>query len=166
MRGNCQYRSSIGYGIKRVKLACWLPDTARDIECAVWFRKESSSHSDLCDRCVRLKWQLAARKKSCDELSPSDRLTRQSGSAYPFQYLSPHSKKIKLDNMRQTIHKKASKKAEAVDRLSMPESQSAEIAEIVRTIRELLKEIWDRDVSDVDQFSQDQKNNGTLKFRS
>ena len=68
--------------------------------------------------------------------------------------------------MRQTIHKKASKKAEAVDRLSMPESQSAEIAEIVRTIRELLKEIWDRDVSDVDQFSQDQKNNGTLKFRS
>ena len=67
-----QYQSSIGYDIKRVKLACWPPDTARDIECAVWFRKESSSRSDLCDRCVRLKWQLAARKKSCDELSPSD----------------------------------------------------------------------------------------------
>ena len=31
---------------------------------------------------------------------------------------------------------------------------------------ELLKEIWDRDVSDVNQFSQDQKNNGTLKFRN
>ena len=176
---------------KRVKLACWPPDTARDIECAVWFRKESSSRSDLCDRCVRLKWQQAARKKSCDELSPSDRLTRQSASsAYPFQYLSPHSKKIKLDNMRQTIHKKASKKAEAVDRLSIPDSQSTEIADVVRTIHnteqgqsqlqnifseadqsgegrgELLKEIWDRDVSDVNQFSQDQKNNGTLKFRN
>ena len=107
-----QYRSSIGYDIKRVKLACWPPDTARDIECAVWFRKESSSHSDLCDRCVRLKWQLAALKKSCDELSPSDRLTRQSASsAYPLHYLNPHSKKIKLNNMSQAIHKKASKKA-------------------------------------------------------
>lgn len=107
-----QYQSSIGYDIKRVKLACWPPNTARDIECAIWFKMESSSHSDPCDRCVRLKWQLAARKKSSDELSPSDRLTRQcASSSYPFQYLSPHSKKIKLDNMHQTIHKKASKKA-------------------------------------------------------
>jgi hypothetical protein len=30
-----QYRSSIGYDIKRVKLACWPPNTARDIECTV-----------------------------------------------------------------------------------------------------------------------------------
>lgn len=69
----------------------------------------------------------------------------------------------------------------------MPDSQSSEIAEVVRTIHnteqgqnllqqifseadqsgegrgELLKEIWDRDVSDVNQFSQDQKNNGMLK---
>lgn len=50
--------------IKRVKLACWPPNTARDCDCAIWFRKESSSDADLCDRCVRLKWQLAARKKS------------------------------------------------------------------------------------------------------
>lgn len=181
-----QYQSSIGYDIKRVKSACWPPNTARDCECAIWFRKESSSHSDLCDRCVRLKWQLAARKKSCDDLSSSDRLTRQSASSsYPFQYLSPHSKKIKLDNMRQAIHK-VSIKAQGVDRLSIPDSQGGEIAEVVRTIHdteqgqyqlkqifseadqsgggrgELLKEIWDRDVSDMTQFSQDQKNNGGL----
>ena len=36
-----QYRSSIGYDIKRVKLACWPPNTARDIECAIWFKMES-----------------------------------------------------------------------------------------------------------------------------
>ena len=172
-----QYRSSIGYDIKRVKLACWPPNTARDIE----FKKELSSHSDLCDRCVRLKWQLAVCKKSSHELLPSDRLTRQSTSFYPFQYLSPHSKKIKLDNMCQTIHKTTSKKAQEVDRLSMPDSQSSVIAEVVQTIHnteqgqnllqqifsqadqssegqgELLKEIWDRDVSDINQFSWDQK---------
>ena len=54
--------------------------------------------------------------------------------AYPFQYLSPNSKKIMLDNMLQTSHKKASKKGEAVDRLCMADSQSAKIAEVVRTI--------------------------------
>ena len=165
-----------GYDIKRVKRACWSPDTARDIDCAIWFRKESSRHSDTCDRYVRLKWQLAARKKSCNELSSSDQLTRQSASSScPFQYLSPHSK-IKLNNMHQLIHNKAPKKAQEVDRLSIPESQSSEIAEIVWTIQnseqgqnqlqeifseadqsgdgrgEILKEIWDQDVSDVNQF--------------
>lgn len=37
-RGVCnysQYKSSIGYDIKRVKLACWPPDTARDNDCAI-----------------------------------------------------------------------------------------------------------------------------------
>jgi hypothetical protein len=90
--------------------------------------------------------------------------------------------------MRQTIHNKASKKAEEVDRLSMPDSQSTEIAEVVRTIHnteqgqsqlqqifseadrsgegrgDLLKEIWDRDVSDVNQFSQDKKKQWCVKI--
>ena len=37
--------------------------------------------------------------------------------------------------MRQVIHNKAPKKAQEVDWLSLPESQSSEIAEIVRTIQ-------------------------------
>ena len=91
--------------------------------------------------------------------------------------------------MRQAIHNKAPKKAQEVDRLSMPESQSSEIAEIVQTIQnteqgqnqlqeifseadqsgdgrgEMLKEIWDRHASDVNQFYRDQKNNGMLTMK-
>lgn len=37
--------------------------------------------------------------------------------------------------MPQAVHNKAPKKAQEVDRLSMPESQSSEMAEIVQTIQ-------------------------------
>ena len=77
-------------------------------------------------------------------------------------------------------------KAQGVDWLPIPDSQSSEIAEVVQTIHdteqgqyqlkqifseadqsgdgqgELLKEIWDRDVLDMNQFSKHQKNNGRL----
>ena len=72
--------------------------------CAIWYRKERSSQSDVCDQCLRFKWTLAARKKSHDGLSPSERLKRQSvSSGYPFQYLSPQSKKMRLHNMQHVI---------------------------------------------------------------
>ena len=115
-----------------MKPSCWLPDTVRDCECAIWHRKERSNQSDVCDRCVKLKWQLVACKKSHDELSPSEKLQCQSASSnYPFEYLSPQSKKIKLGHLHQSltdIRKKASKKAEMVDRQCMIDAQSEEIS--------------------------------------
>lgn len=183
-----QYKCAIGYDIHRVKICCWPPDRARDCECAIWYRKEGSRQSDLCEKCVRLKWQLVARRKSHGNLSPTEKLKRQSASSkYPFEYLSPRSKKIKLGHLRQSIadiRQRASEKVNLVDRHSLPTEQSDEICEMVSTIQqneegqhqlqqifteadqsgegrgELLKEIWDRDVADMEQFFQDQKSNG------
>ena len=173
-----------------MKLSCWRPDRARDSECAIWYRKKGSRQSDLCDKCVKLKWQLVARKKSHDNLSPSEKLKCQSAySNYPFEYLSPQSKKIKLGHLRQSIadiHRKASEKAKMIDGQSLPNVQSDKICEVVHTIQqtkqgqhhlqqifaetdqsgegrgELLKEIWDRDVADMEQFFKDQKTNSML----
>ena len=72
-----------------------------------------------------------ARKKSHDVL-PSEKSSR-----YPFQYLSPESKKMKFDHLRHSmsdIRMKGSKKATLVDRQSMPDVQTNEISEVVRTI--------------------------------
>ena len=104
-------------------------------------------------------------------------------------YLSPQSKRMKLDHLCHSmadIGRRATKKSTLVDRQSMPDAQSSEIAEVVRTIQhteqgqqqlqeifseadqsgeghgELLKEIWDRDVTDMERFFKDQKSNGEL----
>ena len=67
-------------------------------------RSGTETRDHVCDKCVKLKWQLVARKKSHDNLSPSEKLKRQSAySNYPFEYLSPQSKKIKLGHLRQSI---------------------------------------------------------------
>ena len=132
-----QYRSSIGYDINRVKLCGWPPNTARDIECALWHRKGALTSSDMCNRCSRLSWQLAARKKTHDELTPLERERRQSSSsAYPFQYLSPKSKKVKIENLQQavTYHRRLSQKAQAIDRACVTEAQGAELSEIIHSI--------------------------------
>ena len=100
-------------------------------------------------------------------------------SRYPFQYLSPRSKRKKLDHLRHSmadICRKAAEKSTLVDQQSMPDAQSSEIAEVVHTIQhteqeqqqlqesfseadqsgeghgELLKETWDRDVTDMERF--------------
>lgn len=57
---------------------------------------------------------------SSQEVLPSEKLKRQSVSSnYPFQHLSQHSKKIKVDHLQQSLadlHWKASSKASVIDR--------------------------------------------------
>ena len=186
-----QYRSSIGYDINRVKLCSWPPNTARDIECAFWHKKCTLTSSGMCNRCSRLNWQLAARKKTHDELTPLERERRRSASsAYPFQYLSPKSKKVKIENLQQavTYHQRLSHKAQAIDRACISEVQGAEVAEIIHTIHScaegqkqlqqiyaeadqtgdgrgaVLKQMWEEDVSDMEQFRKDQESNGKYMF--
>ena len=186
-----QYRSSIGYDINQIKLCSWPPNRARDVECALWHRKGALTSSDMCNRCSRLNWQLAARKKTHDELTPLERERRRSASStYPFQYLSPKSKKVKIENLQQavTYHRRLSQKAQAIDRACISEAQGAEVAEIIHTIHNsaegqkqlqqiyseadhsgdgrgaVLKQIWEEDVSDMQQFMKDQETNGLYMY--
>lgn len=64
-----QYRSAIRYDINWVNSSCCPPNTARDCECVIWYRKEKPSDGDTCDRCRRLKWQLIVHKKSYPQKS-------------------------------------------------------------------------------------------------
>ena len=115
---------------------------------------------------------------------------RSASSTYPFQYLSPKSKKVKIENLQQvvTYHRRLSQKAQAIDRACISEAQGAEVAEIIHTIYNsaegqkqlqqiyseadhsgdgrgaVLKQIWEEDVSDMQQFMKDQETNGMYMY--
>lgn len=93
-RGVANYSRSIGYDIKSLSLPVGLQIQQEKL--SVQFGWNSVQVT------LQFKWQLGACKKSSDELSPSNWLTRQ--STFYLIYFGT-SKNIKLD---QNIHKKAS----------------------------------------------------------
>ena len=163
----------------------WPPNTARDYECTVFYEKSSTQKTALCKKCTSLKWRLSARKMEHNQLTNEHR--QQASSTVPFDFLSPESKKARLSNMRReivTLRTQAKSSAEKIERISMNDKQNDEITELIKSIDnsddgqsalqsifkeadedgagkgDMLKDIWEQDVSDMKQFYQDQQQNG------
>lgn len=182
------FKASIGYDMKRVTMCSWPPDTARDCECTVLFEKGPTQKSTLCKKCTSLKWRLSARKREHDQISDEHRLKRQqSSSTVPFSVLSPESKKARVSNMRReitTLRAHVNYAAQKIERIAVNENQSEELYDLIQSINscdtgqqalqsifqeaesagagkgEMLKGIWEQDVSDAKQFYHDQQQNG------
>ena len=181
------YKSSIGYDLKRVMTSCWPPDSARGCECPVLYEKRSTRKSALCSKCTSLKWRLAARKREHEQFTSEHRLHRQrASSTVQFEVLSPHSKKARVTNMRHEISSlraKSRSNAQIIERMAISDKQNEELFELIRSIKssedgqralqsiyqeadstgagkgDVLKSIWEHDVSDVTQFHKDQEQN-------
>ena len=132
------YKNGIGYDLKRVVMSKWPPDTARDYECTVFYEKSSTRKTQLCKKCVSLKWCLSARKMEHDQLIDEHSWQRQQAkSTVPFDILSPGSKKARLSSMRQGIANlwsQAKCNAENIELTSMNDKQNYEIVELVKSI--------------------------------
>ena len=100
------------------------------------------------------------------------------------------SKKVKVENLQEAVtHQwRLSHKAQAVDRACITKAQGAEVSEIIHTIHNcaegqkqlqqiyseadqtgdgrgaVLKQIWEEDVTDMQQFMKDQESNGTYMY--
>ena len=192
IKGYSVYHTSIGYHLNRVVPKKCIPDTARDHECAIMYQQQSRRCSPVCSKCMSLKWQLARRKREHDDLTPSERATRQSTSSkVPFDILSPVSKKARVESMRKSIKNlqvKADYYSMRIERLSMNEEQNKEIGDLVQAIvnsdngrqrlseiyvkadqvrggvGDQLKDIWTKDYTDWQQFQADQERNGESVF--
>ena len=185
--GYSDYRSSIGYDLKRACLKQWPFDCVADKDCKRWYKKSPKKICDLCDSCTKLKWQLNARKRERQLMTEDTRLQRQQASSHaPLEFLCPASKKACICNMQKTIKKLHSQMLNSLkeERLSLHEEQNEEMAELVETIHqsrtgqeelqkiyseadasedgsgELLKSTWEQDVSDAGRFFQDQSKTG------
>ena len=180
------YKSSIGYDLAPVNTTDHPPNTARHKECLYAFYKKSKK-SQLCEKCLSLKWRLSERKRSHDGYTTDQRLKRQrSDSPVPFCVLSPASKKARLESMQEKIfkfHVQTSHLESRVERTQIDETQNAELLEFVGSLHtsdigqsvlrdiyheadesgdgrgDTLKKIWESDVSDLERFKSDQLNN-------
>ena len=86
------------------KVHSWPPNVTRDVECQIWYHKDAKQQSNLCKACTQLKWKFSARKKEHEHLSQSAKMQRSDASSrYPFEYLSPDSKQMKVSNMCKAI---------------------------------------------------------------
>ena len=170
--------------------AAGLLNVACDVECQIWYHKDPKQQSNLCKACTQLKWKLSVRKKEHERLSQSEKMQRSDASSrYPFEYLSPDSKQMKVSNMRKVIVDPTSlvKHTEKkIEMLSLPDQQNEEISELVQSIERsdegqnelqkifseaeqsgegrgaIIKKIWENDISDMNQFSTDMKSNGMM----
>ena len=191
VKGYSTYKSCIGYDLRRVTASCWPPDSARDCECCVFYARNHTRKTAMCDKCTLLKWRLAARKREHDQISPGHRIQhQQASSTMQFDNLSPASKKARLENMRKEITRlrvMVQRSSEKTERISLNDSQNEEMSELVKTIQrsphgqqalqtiyreaedtgcsqgELLKSMWEKDASDMGQFFKDQQSNGMLR---
>ena len=180
------YKASIGYDIASVEVTEYPPDTARHKECLLWFQKNNKK-SQVCAKCLSLKWKLTERKKTHDGYTADHCLKCQhASSTVPIDSLSPCSKKAKVENLRKEVHtvrRQVSNLESKIEHVCVEETQSNEISEIVRSINncdvgqrslnkiyreaeesghgrgELLKKAWERDIMDMEIFQSDQAAN-------
>ena len=169
------YKTTIGYDLKRAKPCYWPANSVRDVECCMWYNKNPIKKLDLCEKCTKFKWQLVARSKTHAATSPGHKRQRQKESSrYPFDRLSPASKKAKVENLQKVVTcGRKCKIAKMIDRTPVNEVQNDEIANLVNSIHDseegqhelerifneadgtkegrgqIAKEIWEADVADV-----------------
>ena len=129
------YKASIGYDLKRAKPCSWPSDTVWDIDCCVWYRKCETKKSNLCVKCVGLKWQLDARSKTHQAISPTTkRKCQEASSNYPFAYLSPASKKAKVENLKKALATAQTAAAGVIERVPVNDVQNDDISDFVQSI--------------------------------
>ena len=136
-----------------------------------------------------LKWQLDARSKTHQATSLTTKCKRQEASSnYPFAYLSPASKKAKIENLKKALATAKTAAADVIERVPVNDIQNDDITDLVHSIHsseedqrelerifaeadetgegcgETAKQIWEADVTDMEQFFQDQKKSGKLTY--
>ena len=170
------FKSAIGYDIKGVTVRSWPPNTVCDAQCQIWYHKSV---------CTQLKWKLTARKREHKSLSATEKgQWSEATSKYPFDYLSPKSQQLKVQNMRRAIgdlNMLVKRTVSKIERLSLTDEQNFEISELVQSIQcssegqrniyseaeqsgegrgSILRALWENDFSNMSQFVLDQKSNG------
>lgn len=181
------YKLSIGFDLKRVQVVRIPSDSARDQECTYFFDSSPNSRSSVCSKCCSLKRHLTRRKKEHDEMSPTTRSQRQSSSSHSqFSYLSPSSKRARLENMRKTARSlkfAANYYSLKVEKTSINEIQNQEVGQLIDSIviseegqrhlqqiiseandvtsglGNVVEEVWKEDYSQWMQFRDDQITN-------
>ena len=138
IKGYSAFKESIGFDISRVVVDNCPPDSARDRECTILYKRQTTSKSVNCTNCAALNWQLTKRRKEHDGMPASKRVKRQSSSSsVPFNVLSPNSQQARVGNMRRTIKTlqlKSDYYSKRVERLVANDIQNMEIGTLVDTI--------------------------------
>ena len=188
IRDYSSYKQSIGYDSKSVTHVSQPTDTVRHVNCTRICEKSQKQRAFLCNSCSSLKLYLAKQKRKHDSISREDR--QQSSSTFPFEYLSPVSKKARMTNIRSENKKLRIKvgrvltASKDVFRLELNDNQGQELTELVHAISSskvgmdelekifdeaeevgeerscILRKIWEDDVSDIGSFNKDQLVNG------
>lgn len=178
------FKQSIGYDAKSVVHVALPNDTVRHVDCIRMGQKTAMQKTSLCKSCSSLKQHLTRQKRRHEESHSNHEEHKTASSKFPFDYLSPASKKARLTNIKKENHALKVKVKRFRDvRLELNDDQSKEMAELVHTISnseagkiELekifneaeevgegrgysLKNIWEEDVSDIETFNKDQLTN-------
>ncbi len=101
-------------------------------------KEQTMQKSDPCEKCTKLKWQLAAHSKEHEATTPTQKHQCQEASSwYPFEYLSPQSKTVKVENLRRTVislHRHARTVTQNIERSPVSDIQNGKISELVHSI--------------------------------
>ena len=96
-----EYKKSIGYDSKNVVHVVLPTDTVRHVSCEKIFDKSNHQRVGVCKSCLSLKMYLTKmkRKHESDNASTSHANHQQSSSVFPYDFLSPASKKARMVNI-------------------------------------------------------------------
>jgi hypothetical protein len=120
------YKGTIGYDVKGARPCSWPPNVARDV--AKYGITRMLNSSQIYAKLARSSSGTSQHVKENERLSQTEKMQRSDASSrYPFEYLSPDSKQVKVSNMRKVIVDLSSlvKRAEKrIERLSLPDQQN------------------------------------------
>ena len=132
------YHQSIGFNPTSVVHVALPTNSVRHTDCSRICTKSKLQKMLICKSCLLLKYYLTRQKRNHDAMTCDDRKERQKyTSSCPFDYLSPYSKKIRLESMRKGIHTLKLKLWQAYKKelsLQLNDDQGREMAELIRTI--------------------------------
>ena len=101
IQGYEDIQARLGYTPKSVKVSSWPWMNCHSTECKLWYvpkTRNVQKDDNVCSPCHEQMLYMGNRLKSHD-LTEEERLQRQSTSSHlPERYLSPESKKARLDN--------------------------------------------------------------------
>ena len=133
------FKESIGYDPRSVVKVMLPSNTVRHTMCTRICNKADGHKGSTCEHCYSLKHYLSTQKRTHSDDSHLHSEHQQSSSTFPFEYLSPASKKAKLTNVRKDnkrLKVKLERLKDCKDRSSIElnNEQSNEVVELVNTI--------------------------------
>lgn len=181
------YRPSVGNDPRTVVHISLLNNFVRHIDCSRLCELQNDRpQSPVCSSCLSLKGYLARQKRKRKSAESSDSVHtshQQAFSRFPFDYLSPCSKRVRYNNLRIENKKLRIQGGRFQQRLKdfdmkLNDEQSKEMTEVFQAISssdeavselekifieagdkdEMLRRAWEKDMSD---FYEDQDKNGT-----